>query len=109
MVNIYSRCTDRIATALLAAPTARGCSAQHVVARDHRSVPVAAHIAGSDQRKRAADTEGMTILTIIFIAVIVIAACAGLMLDDPVGDELDRMRGESEVRSLLTPLFSTRP
>jgi hypothetical protein len=51
----------------------------------------------------------MTILTVIFIAVLVIAACAGIMLDDPVGDELDRMRGESEVRSLLTPLFSTRP
>jgi hypothetical protein len=51
----------------------------------------------------------MTIFTIMFCAVIVIAACAGIMLDDPVGDELDRMRGESEVRSLLTPLFSTRP
>jgi hypothetical protein len=50
----------------------------------------------------------MTIFTIIFMAVIVIAACAALMLDDPVGDELDRMRGESEVRSLLTPLFAPR-
>ena len=70
---------------------------------------VAHHVAGSHQPKRAADTERMTILTIIFIAVLVIAACAGIMLDDPVGDELDRMRGESEVRSLLTPLISTRP
>jgi hypothetical protein len=72
-------------------------------------VEVATHVAGSDQPQRTADTERMTILTIIFIAVIAIAGCAGIMLDDPVGDELDRMRGESEVRSLLTPLFSTRP
>ena len=50
----------------------------------------------------------MTIFTILVIAAIVLAACVGIMLDDPVGDELDRMRGESEVRSLLTPLFAKR-
>ena len=53
--------------------------------------------------------EPMTIFTILIIAVIVLAACVGIMLDDPVGDELDRMRGQSEVRSLLTPLFAKRP
>jgi hypothetical protein len=51
----------------------------------------------------------MTILTILIIAAIAIAACVGMMLDDPIGDELDRMRGESEVRALLTPLFAKRP
>jgi hypothetical protein len=51
----------------------------------------------------------MTIFTILIIAALAVGACVGVMLDDPVGDELDRMRGESEVRSLLTPLFSKRP
>ena len=66
-------------------------------------------IVGSDPAGRAAEIEPLTIFTILIIAAIVLAACVGIMLDDPVGDELDRMRGESEVRSLLTPLFAKRP
>jgi hypothetical protein len=30
-------------------------------------------------------------------------------VDDPIGRELDDMRGETELQALLTPLFAARP
>jgi hypothetical protein len=46
----------------------------------------------------------------ILIALIMIAAFGGLFalsrtLDDPIGRELDCMRGRSELHALLTPQF----
>lgn len=54
-----------------------------------------------------ADNAGVTIL----IAFLFIAAFSGLVtisrrLDDPIGRELDDMRGRGELRALLTPLFT---
>lgn len=48
---------------------------------------------------------------IILIASLFVAAFCGLVtisrrLDDPIGRELDDMRGRSELRALLTPLFT---
>jgi hypothetical protein len=51
----------------------------------------------------------MQVVTIL-IAFLFIAAFGGLFalsrtLDDPIGRELDQMRGRSELRALLTPMF----
>jgi hypothetical protein len=45
------------------------------------------------------------ILSMIIFAVGVVAAVVALRLDDPIGDELDRIRSQNQLRALQTPLF----
>lgn len=47
----------------------------------------------------------MDISSMIIFAVAVVAAVIGLTLDDPIGEELDRIRCRNQLRALQTPLF----
>ncbi|HET7379209.1 MAG TPA: hypothetical protein VFJ24_04115 [Gaiellales bacterium] len=46
-----------------------------------------------------------TISSMIIIAVAVMVAVVALMLDDPIGEELDRIRCRTQLLALQTPLF----
>lgn len=47
----------------------------------------------------------MDISSMIIFAVAVVVAIIALTLDDPIGDELDRIRSQNQLRALQTPLF----
>jgi len=46
-----------------------------------------------------------TISSMIIIAVAVVVAVIALRLDDPIGEELDRIRSRNQLQALQTPLF----
>jgi hypothetical protein len=50
-----------------------------------------------------------SVLTITLLIGIGAALLLARRLDDPIGRELDDMRGETELQALLTPLFASRP
>jgi hypothetical protein len=49
-----------------------------------------------------------SVLTITLLIGITVALLIVRRLDDPIGRELDDMRGEAELNALLTPLFASR-
>jgi hypothetical protein len=50
-----------------------------------------------------------SVLTITLLIGIGLALLLARRIDDPIGRELDDMRGETELQALLTPLFGSRP
>jgi hypothetical protein len=50
-----------------------------------------------------------SVLTITLLIGIGSALLLARRLDDPIGRELDDMRGETELQALLTPRFASRP
>jgi hypothetical protein len=50
-----------------------------------------------------------SVLTITLLIGIGVALLLARRFDDPIGRELDDMRGETELQVLLTPLFASRP
>lgn len=52
-----------------------------------------------------AEIRGMDISSMIIFAAAVVVALIVLTLDDPIGDELDRIRSRNQLRALQTPLF----
>lgn len=48
-----------------------------------------------------------SVLTITLLIGIGVALLLVRRLDDPIGRELDDMRGEAELQALLTPLFAS--
>jgi hypothetical protein len=49
-----------------------------------------------------------SVLTITLLIGVGAALLLARRLDDPIGRELDDMRGETELHALLTPLFASR-
>jgi hypothetical protein len=47
----------------------------------------------------------MDIPSLIILAVVVVAAVVVSTLDDPIGEELDRIRSRNQLQALQTPLF----
>ena len=47
-----------------------------------------------------------SVLTITLLIGIGVALLLARRVDDPIGRELDDMRGETELQALLTPLFA---
>ena len=50
-----------------------------------------------------------SLLTITLLIGIGVALLLARRFDDPIGRQLDDMRGEAELQALLTPLFGSRP
>ena len=63
------------------------------------------HEAGMRPSRPPAEIRGMDISSMIIIAVAVVVAVIALRLDDPIGEELDRIRSRNQLLALQTPLF----
>jgi hypothetical protein len=63
------------------------------------------HEAGIRPWRPPAEVRGMDISSMVILAVAVVVAAIALTLDDPIGEELDRIRSRNQLRALLTPLF----